>query len=147
MENFVCKGFNIAKDRLYKKPHDGGLGMLKLDIFITSLQCTWVKRVFNCCNDNWKYDLMTVAEGNLEYLYRTSEHGEIGNTLASILKSFCDFYESFVRTDQNFRKSCIFENRVFGFGRKLEHKFSTEFFGATLMSECGEKIKAVKWEI
>jgi hypothetical protein len=55
MENFVCKGFNIAKDRLYRKPEDGGLGMFRLETFITALQCSLVKRIFDCCNDNWKY--------------------------------------------------------------------------------------------
>jgi hypothetical protein len=52
MENFVCKGFIIAKDRLYKNAKEGGLGMFNLEIFITSLQCSWIKRTFNSCNDN-----------------------------------------------------------------------------------------------
>jgi ethanolamine utilization protein EutA (predicted chaperonin) len=37
MESFVCKGFNIARDRLYKTPSEGGLGMFRLDTFIKAL--------------------------------------------------------------------------------------------------------------
>ena len=58
MENFVTQGFQIAKKRLYTTPEQGGLGLFDLKDFITALQCTWIKRAFNCCNDNSKLDLI-----------------------------------------------------------------------------------------
>ena len=65
MENFVTQGFQIAKKRLYTKPDEGGLGLFDLKEFITGLQCTWIKRAFNCCNDNWKFDLICNSDNSV----------------------------------------------------------------------------------
>jgi hypothetical protein len=63
MEKFVTKGFKIAKKRIYEPAKNGGIGMFDLKNFITALQCGWVKRAFECCNDNWKFDLITYLMG------------------------------------------------------------------------------------
>ena len=145
MENFVCKGFNIAKDRLYRKPQDGGLGMFNLELFITALQCTWIKRTYICCNDNWKFDLLQAIDFNLEYIYRIQEPSDIGSTLTGILSCFRKFYSCFTKMHHNFKKVCIFENDFFGYGRNLQSKFDGEFFGQEIMANQGEKIKQLKW--
>ena len=56
MVKFVTKGLNIGKNRLYTLPKEGGLGMFDLKNFISSLQCTWVRRA-QVSNDNWKNTL------------------------------------------------------------------------------------------
>ena len=144
MENFVCKGFNIAKDRLYRKPQDGGLGLFNLELFINALQCTWIKRTHSCCNDNWKYDLLQATEFNLEYVYRIHEPYDVGNTILGILNSFRKFVKCFSKVNQNFRKTCIYESDMFGYGRNLHLKFDNEFFGPEIMSNYGEKIHNLK---
>ena len=55
MERFVTSGFQIAKSRLYVPANLGGIGLFQLETFINALQCTWIKRAFENCNDNWKY--------------------------------------------------------------------------------------------
>ena len=145
MENFVCKGFNIAKDRLYRKPQDGGLGLFNLKLFITALQCTWIKRTFICCNDNWKFDLLQSIDFNIEYIYRIKEPLDVGSTIIGILSCFRGFYNSFTKIHHNFRKVYIFENDLFGYGRNLQLKFDGEFFGQEIMANLGEKIKQLNW--
>jgi hypothetical protein len=129
MENFVCKGFNIAKNRLYMKPKEGGLGLFNLEIFINALQCTWIKRIINSCNDNWKIDLWLASDCNIEQIYRIDTENIVGSTLKNIVFSFKKFCVNFVSINQNFRKICIFENDSFGFGRNMQTKFDSEFFG------------------
>ena len=59
MEKFVTQGLNIAKKRMYAKPENGGIGLLDLNFFIIALQSTWAKQAFQCCNDKWKFDLIS----------------------------------------------------------------------------------------
>ena len=47
---------------MYAKPENGGIGLFDLKNFISALQSTWAKRAFQCCNDNWKFDLISTYE-------------------------------------------------------------------------------------
>jgi hypothetical protein len=53
IEQFVLKGINIAKDRVYLPVDRGGLGLFRLTDFISALQCSWIKRTYHSLNDNW----------------------------------------------------------------------------------------------
>ena len=79
MEQFVTQGFSIAKKRLYLAPLEGGLGLFDLKIFLQSMQSTWVKRTFLCCNDNWKFDLIHESEHCIEKV--GIKNGNLGKTL------------------------------------------------------------------
>ena len=59
MEKFVTQGLNIAKKRMYAKQENGGIGLFDLKFFIIAIQSTWAKQAFQCCNDNWKFDLIS----------------------------------------------------------------------------------------
>ena len=62
----VCNsGFQIAKNRLYVSAKLSGIGLFHLETFINALQCTWIKCAFENCNDNWKYDIVTDSNLNL----------------------------------------------------------------------------------
>jgi hypothetical protein len=65
MEQFVTKGFTIAKNRIYSPVENGGLGMFRLGDFISALKCSWIKRSVDNINDNWKYTLATVSSNNV----------------------------------------------------------------------------------
>jgi hypothetical protein len=64
MERFVLGGLPLARDRIYKKVGEGGLGLFNLADFISALQCTWIKRCVQSINDNWKYRLALYGNGN-----------------------------------------------------------------------------------
>ena len=73
MERFVTQGLSISKKRLYFAPSEGGIGLFDKNFFLQSIQSTWVKRAFLCCNDNWKFDLIRESEHSLEKVGKNSK--------------------------------------------------------------------------
>ena len=60
----------------------GGIGLFALKDFLMALQCTWVKKAFNCCNDNWKFDLVCSTGSDLNQV------GKIGKGLEQFLMAW-----------------------------------------------------------
>jgi hypothetical protein len=44
IDGYVTRGIVLAKDRLYTKAREGGLGLIKLESYVAALQCSWIKR-------------------------------------------------------------------------------------------------------
>jgi hypothetical protein len=44
LDDFCIGLARIAKKKLYLPPNSGGLGLIKISDYITSLQCSWIKR-------------------------------------------------------------------------------------------------------
>ncbi len=63
MENFVTKGITIARDRIYRPIHEGGLGLIPLEQYIQGLHCSWFKRAYT----------MAKTIGNLTSIRRIEE--------------------------------------------------------------------------
>ena len=127
MERFVTQGFSIAKKRLYLAPSEGGLGLFDLKIFLQSMQSTWVKRAFLCCNDNWKFDLIHESEHCIEKV--GIKNGNLGKTLLGIAKSFRTFAEVFVaQVESNYLHTPIQNNTQFGYGNRGGLFFDDNFF-------------------
>jgi hypothetical protein len=56
--NEFCVGtMRTAAKKLYTPLSEGGLGLIKINDYITALQCSWVKRLTQHWGDNWRYDL------------------------------------------------------------------------------------------
>jgi hypothetical protein len=51
MEQFVTKGFSLARGKIYALATEGGMGLFPLRDFIAALQCGWLKRCHNNIND------------------------------------------------------------------------------------------------
>ncbi len=68
IDSYVTQGTVIAKDRLYTKPRDGGLGLINLSAYVTALQCSWVKRCTVRINDVWRWRLASACNFNLDLL-------------------------------------------------------------------------------
>jgi hypothetical protein len=68
IDSYVTQGTVVARDRLYIKPEEGGLGLINLTDYVTALQCSWVK----CCavkiNDSWRCRLASACNFILEML-------------------------------------------------------------------------------
>ncbi len=66
----IINGFSLgktraSKDRLYKKPSDGGLGLIDLEKFLSAQQAGWVVKAAQSPRDNWRVDLRNLSSGNL----------------------------------------------------------------------------------
>jgi hypothetical protein len=106
MEQFVTKGFSVAKNRIYSPVENGGLGMFRLSDFTSALKCSWIKRSLDNINDNWKYTLATVSGNNVLNCVNDNVTREaVGDTLFGIIESFCVFRSSFSRIENNFISS------------------------------------------
>ena len=126
MESFVTQGFSITKKRLYAKPEEGGLGLFDLKIFLIGLQSTWVKRAFQCCNNNWKFDLICGYDNDFHRI--GLENPNIGTTLIGIAKSFRTFAEDFAKNESNYLHVPILNNKLFEYGNRGGLIYDNNFF-------------------
>ena len=95
-------------------------------MFLIGLQSTWVKRAFQCSNDNWKFDLVCGSERDIHKV--GLENPNIGSTLNSIAKSFRTFAEVFAQVESNFLQMPILNNKIFGYGNMENNNFDDDFF-------------------
>ena len=116
-EKFVTSGFQIAKNRLYVNAKLGGIGLFHLETFINALQCTWIKRAFENCNDNWKYDIVTDSNLNLNNTGKIFYQHESGETLQGIARNFRNFAEKFAKVGNNYLQTPILNCNIFGYGK------------------------------
>ena len=146
MESFVTQGLSIAKNRLYAKPEEGGLGLFNLKIFIKALQATWVSKAYVCCNDNWKYDLLENVNFDLHNFTVNLDNNNLGGTLSNLSNSFSEFLVEFSKKDENFIKVPLLNNLLFKTGGNNEIKFDATFFGAENAQVANAALKKVTWE-
>jgi hypothetical protein len=54
IESYVVNGMNISKEKIYRDPAEGGLGLFKSEIFFTALKVSWICRCLHLTHDNWR---------------------------------------------------------------------------------------------
>ena len=144
MEKFVTSGFQIAKSRLYVPARLGGIGLFHLETFINALQCTWIKQAFENCNDNWKYDIVTGSNLNLNNTGKTSFQNDSGETLQGIATNFRNFAEKFAKVGNNYMQTPILNYNIFGYGPGMNKKFDNAFFNTIINGT--EKFEKITWD-
>jgi hypothetical protein len=85
MENFVTKGITVARDRIYRPVHEGGLGLIPLEQYIQGLHCSWFKRAYTVINNNWKFDLYQAYRGDIINIKAGYTDGELGMVLTGLV--------------------------------------------------------------
>jgi len=113
IDGYVKKGLVIAADRLYKKPKHGGLGMIKIEHYITALQCSWIKRCSAKINDTWRWTLAASCSFVLGNLRRGSVSKRDNPVLANIVESFVKFQEQFWLMNENYLQAQLVDNGMF----------------------------------
>jgi hypothetical protein len=148
MENFVTKGFTIAKHRVYLQVDKGGLGLFKLADFIKGLQCSWIKRCFQVVNDNWRARLVQHSDGNvLNSVNDDWVKQKVGPVLCNILDSYSSFRSAYTKQNCNYMTVPIYCNDAFGYGRGLVNKLDDKFFNIIpeTQSRIRSKLLTVTW--
>jgi hypothetical protein len=129
MEKFVLGSLNIAKDRIYRETSMGGLGLFNLANFIAALQCTWIKRCAQSINDNWRYRVALLGNGDPLLVVNDSKSKDLcGCVLNNILKSYELFKCKYAQVDNNYMVVPIYSNAAFGYGRGLTQQLDGDFF-------------------
>jgi hypothetical protein len=63
LDTFALKGLPVSADRRYLLPEQGGLGLFRIDEFMFSQKCSWIKRAVCNQNDNWRLTIKALAPG------------------------------------------------------------------------------------
>jgi hypothetical protein len=113
IDGYVKKGIVIAADRLYTKPKDGGLGMIRIETYISALQCSWIKRCSLKINDTWRWTLGSCCEFVFSNLRCDSINRRNNPILADIVDSFVKFQEQFWMLNENYLQAQLVDNRMF----------------------------------
>jgi hypothetical protein len=113
IDGYVTKGIVIATDRLYQKTNNGGLGLIKLDNYITALQCSWIKRCSTRINDTWRWNLGLACNFIFSNLRSGSVNRADSPITANIVQSWTKFQENFFMTNENFVQAHLVDNRMF----------------------------------
>jgi hypothetical protein len=146
LENFVTKGLNIAKNRLYLPPDQGGVGLFDLKNFIAALQTSWIKRAVQSINDNWKVTVKNLGNGDPVECNRHFEQNVLGIGLKNIISSYCKFKKAYSAFNGNFVFDCIYNNCIYGTGRNQAVKFDDNFFGQIIMANSGRQVIELTWK-
>ena len=113
IEGFVTCNVVIAKDRIYTKVKNGGLGMIRLGNFLDSLKCGWIRRCASLLNDPWRWEFSEHADHMLDNIrlnyFDKTRHPLMWNIASSV----CKFQLAFWNANENFRNAPLFENVFF----------------------------------
>ena len=101
-------------------------GLFDLKEFITALQCTWIKRAFNCCNDNWKFNLICGSENSVHNVRKLNANNS--PLLNGLSNSFRFFAEDFAKVENNYLHTPLLNCKLFGYGQRGENHFDKNFF-------------------
>jgi hypothetical protein len=149
MERFVIKGLNMSSKKCYLPVEKGGLGMFRLTDFIAGLQCSWIKRCHNSCNDNWRSKLYECGGGDVTRLVADGwTKSRVGPVLWNIILSFNKFKENYAKHGNNYKLMPIYGNNAFGYGRGMKEKLDENFFGIdhNMPLDARKKIIDATWE-
>jgi hypothetical protein len=111
IENFVVRGVNISKEKIYGSIQNGGLNLFKLEDFASALHCAWIKRVLSLQHDNWRNVLFSIAANGIFYV----QENDIDN-LGPVLKgssSFIHFRNVLGTVGNNFLRVPMLNNPYF----------------------------------
>jgi exonuclease III len=109
IQNFVSGKLKIGKELINCGYFKGGLNMIDLRDFLSSLKCSWVKRTLNCTIDNWRKDLNTLSRNNVLILDPAAVpmHFPIKRIIAL---DFWRFKAAFYLRNENFEQSFLLGN-------------------------------------
>jgi exonuclease III len=146
IDGFIRKNLRISQDRFYLPPNLGGVGAIDIDKFLTAQGCAWVKRAFNMCIDNWRFDLTVgCPENNILALRSSYFNPEVSPILHNLASCYEKFYDAYTLINENFRDAYVFENRCFKRNRLSNEIIDRNFFSREFFSNNSSKISNLKF--
>jgi hypothetical protein len=110
INNFIKGTLKISDDMITAEISKGGLGFFNLKNFFTSLQCSWVKRAYQSCIDNWRLELKTATKGNCTLASPDLFDERKNPILHNLSLSFYNFKTEFLYGEDNYLHSSIISN-------------------------------------
>jgi hypothetical protein len=146
MDKYCLGNLRIAKKKLYSPVSEGGLGLVSIRDFLTSLQCSWIKRITQHWGDNWRYDIKRNCYGNVLIADESTFIAADSPILYNICTSFGKFKNEFYKKDRNYCKAFVFKNKMFKRSRNDNGILCENFFGRNNSYETFCKIAKLKFE-
>jgi hypothetical protein len=113
IDGYATTGTIIAKDRLYTKPKNGGLGLINLKNYCTALQCSWLKRCLTNVNDVWRWNLAKSCDFNLDLVRPENICQNEFPVLHGIAISIQELQRCHWQMHENFRAAPLVDNIFF----------------------------------
>ena len=128
IERFIIGRLNIARDRVYRPAHLGGLGMIEVGDFLCAQQVVWYKRAYLSTRDNWRVDLKRIGNGNVLTASKNSFCPALFPIFNDLATSWDRFICAFGQTNDNLNSMCILNNPLFKRGRRDNRGLDSQFF-------------------
>jgi hypothetical protein len=132
--NFVKGPINIARKRVFLPVENGGLGLFPVRDFIDAQKCTWIKRSTDY-SEPWKVIIYVSNFGNIF----NCKSRNINKDEFPICHDICSSYERlmsiFTTSQENFKKSYIFENSNFTVGLRSKEQLNRKQFADEVSTE------------
>jgi hypothetical protein len=142
--DFVKGKLNIARNRLYKSPADGGVGLFNIEDFLDGQKCAWVKRS-NDLSEPWK---VTLYIKNFGCVYNCKSRNIVREEYP-IIHGLCASYERmlcfFTIVNENFRQCYIFENSKITKALDSREQISRTLFTEEVFIENASKLYKLKY--
>ena len=113
IDGYVKKDLVISADRLYLKPNEGGLGLIRLKSYIEALQCSWLKRCSVTINDTWRWNLALACDFNLDLIRVADINPDLHPATYCIAKSVSSLQDSYWKLHENFLMAPVTDNSFF----------------------------------
>jgi hypothetical protein len=125
---FARGNSNIAKDRLYAKPAEGGLGLINVSAFLCAQQTLWIKKLLYAACDNWRENVYHLTIGNPLVLHPNLVDKSLNPIIFNIADSFTKFKQNYYSKNDNFKKAPVFLNPILNRGRGDPNLLDLNFF-------------------
>jgi hypothetical protein len=107
----------------------------------------WISRANKLQNDNWRYDLRSLAPGNNILLLRESDIDKnLHPILYDLVVDYNSFYDKFCTANSNFKKAYIFGNQSFKLGPDYARPISANSFGLEFYNRYKNFLRALTFE-
>jgi hypothetical protein len=113
IEKYAIGKLQIAKDRIYNKIEQGGIGLLKLSELDTAMKCAWVnrwKREGNNVDITGSRVINTARNDNVEYINKDLIHSTKYPCARGIANAWHDFRNKVYENDGNVYSAGLFSN-------------------------------------
>jgi hypothetical protein len=141
---FVKGPLNIARKRVFLPVDDGGLGLFPVRDFTDAQKCVWIKRCTDY-SEPWKLIIYISNYGNIF----NSKSRNINKFEFPICYDICNSYERltniFTATQENYKKSYIFENLNITIGLRNREQINRRQFTDEVFNEIASKLYSLKY--
>jgi len=127
IETFVKGKLKIGTQKFYDSEKNGGLGLFKVQDFLFSQCCAWVRRSVTM-DDLWKRELWFKSYGTVFNLRKASFDAKKNPILYFISACFEKFIFNFTSVNENYLKAPIFENPCLPFDVNNNNFLKKSFF-------------------